>query len=75
MLSDRLLFLTKKLVPKLLILLYPVLSKRFKGKSIRILMVNENKQKNKQEQWKKKVKDNPKREAVKNIIAKTGDLA
>ncbi|CAH0271379.1 hypothetical protein SRABI133_03671 [Peribacillus simplex] len=38
-------------------------------------MVNENKQRNKREQWKKKVKDNLKREAVKNIIAKTGDLA
>ena len=38
-------------------------------------MVDENKQKNKREQWKKKVMDNLKREAVKNIIARTGDLA
>jgi len=38
-------------------------------------MVDENKKKNKREQWKKKVMDNLKREAVKNIIAKTGDLA
>ena len=38
-------------------------------------MVDENKQKNKREQWKKKVMDNLKREAVKNIIAITGDLA
>ncbi|MFE4812683.1 hypothetical protein ACFQ9Y_16220 [Peribacillus simplex] len=38
-------------------------------------MVDENKQKNKREQWKKKVMDNLKREAVKNIIASTGDLA
>ncbi|MEJ9232847.1 hypothetical protein LAV79_26110 [Peribacillus butanolivorans] len=37
-------------------------------------MVDENKQKNKREQWKKKVMDNLKREAVKNIIARTGDL-
>ncbi|MFF2456970.1 hypothetical protein [Peribacillus simplex] len=38
-------------------------------------MVDENKQKNKREQWKKKVMDNLKRETVKNIIAITGDLA
>ncbi|MET1179056.1 hypothetical protein ABG775_14055 [Peribacillus simplex] len=38
-------------------------------------MVDENKQKNKREQWKKKVMDNLKKEAVKNIIAITGDLA
>ncbi|MBT2667376.1 hypothetical protein J7J00_18015 [Bacillus sp. ISL-4] len=38
-------------------------------------MVDENKQKNKREEWKKKVMDNLKREAVKNIIARTGDLA
>ncbi|MBT2648510.1 hypothetical protein J7E52_17705 [Bacillus sp. ISL-34] len=38
-------------------------------------MVDENKQKNKREQWKKQVMNNLKREAVKNIIARTGDLA
>ncbi|SIR73239.1 hypothetical protein SAMN05878482_105243 [Peribacillus simplex] len=38
-------------------------------------MVDENKQKNNREQWKKKVMDNLKREAVKNIIARMGDLA
>ncbi|QOS92934.1 hypothetical protein [Peribacillus sp. JNUCC41] len=38
-------------------------------------MVDENKQKIKREQWKKKVMDNLKKEAVKNIIAITGDLA
>ncbi|WP_260288031.1 hypothetical protein [Peribacillus aracenensis] len=38
-------------------------------------MVDEKKQKNKREQWKKKVMDNLKKEAVKNIIAITGDLA
>ncbi|MFE4706225.1 hypothetical protein [Peribacillus simplex] len=38
-------------------------------------MVDENKQINKREQWKKKIMDNLKREAVKNIIARTGDLA
>ncbi|MCK1983497.1 MULTISPECIES: hypothetical protein [Peribacillus] len=38
-------------------------------------MVDENKQKNKREQWKKQIMNNLKREAVKNIIAGMGDLA
>ncbi|MCM3675254.1 MULTISPECIES: hypothetical protein [Peribacillus] len=38
-------------------------------------MVDENEQKNKREQWKKQVMNNLKREAVKNIIARMGDLA
>ncbi|MFY0780751.1 hypothetical protein AB1K18_10715 [Peribacillus simplex] len=38
-------------------------------------MVDENKQKNKREQWKKQFMNNLKKEAVKNIIAGMGDLA
>ncbi|MGG0846293.1 hypothetical protein [Peribacillus simplex] len=38
-------------------------------------MVDENKQKNKREQWKKQFLNNLKKEAVKNIIAGMGDLA